>query len=92
MSISEHWYTAASSIIHAPICADLDVPRFEDFFSKYSKGKDGLTFADVWDGLKGQRVLADPGGAFGAFFECELRLRSATATRTYTSLLTSHTG
>ncbi|KAI0687629.1 Caleosin-domain-containing protein [Cerioporus squamosus] len=43
--------------------------KFEDFFSKYSKGKDGLTFGDVMDGLKGQRLIMDPIGWFGAFFE-----------------------
>ncbi|KAI0757654.1 Caleosin-domain-containing protein [Daedaleopsis nitida] len=43
--------------------------KFEDFFSKYAKGKDGLTASDVWDGLKGQRVIMDPIGWFAAFFE-----------------------
>ena len=45
--------------------------RFEDFFNKYAKGKDGLTWGDVWDGLAGQRVIMDPIGWFAAFFECE---------------------
>ncbi len=45
--------------------------RFEDFFSKYAKGKDGLTWEDVWDGLNGQRLNMDPLGAFATFFKCE---------------------
>lgn len=45
--------------------------RFEDFFNKYSNGKDGLTLSDLWEALKGQRVIMDPIGWFGAFFECE---------------------
>ncbi len=51
-------------------CSDRDGCRFEDFFNKYSKGQDGLTFRDVLDGLKGQRLIMDPIGWFGAFFEC----------------------
>ncbi|RPD77321.1 Caleosin-domain-containing protein [Lentinus tigrinus ALCF2SS1-7] len=43
--------------------------KFEDWFSKYGKGKDGLSLADVMDGLKGQRLIMDPVGSFGAFFE-----------------------
>ncbi|KAI0758845.1 Caleosin-domain-containing protein [Fomes fomentarius] len=43
--------------------------KFEDFFSKYAKGKDGLTWGDLWDGLSGQRVIMDPIGWFAAFFE-----------------------
>ena len=46
------------------------ISRFEDFFNKYAKGKDGLTWGDVWDGLTGQRVIMDPIGWFAAFFEC----------------------
>ncbi|KAF9922934.1 hypothetical protein BGZ67_010188 [Mortierella alpina] len=47
------------------------VPQhFEDVFSKYApEGQDGLTLGDVWRMLKGQRVIADPVGWFGAFFE-----------------------
>lgn len=40
-------------------------------FSKYGGGKHGLTKEDIWDALKGQRVLLDPIGWFGAFFECK---------------------
>lgn len=47
--------------------------RFEDWFSKYAKGKDGVDLYDVWDGLKGQRVIMDPVGWFGGIFECEHR-------------------
>ncbi|EIW63435.1 Caleosin-domain-containing protein [Trametes versicolor FP-101664 SS1] len=43
--------------------------KFEDFFNKYSNGKDGLTLSDLWEALKGQRVIMDPIGWFGAFFE-----------------------
>ncbi|KAI0930509.1 hypothetical protein AcV5_007198 [Taiwanofungus camphoratus] len=43
--------------------------KFEDVFSKYGGGKHGLTKEDIWDALKGQRVLLDPIGWFGAFFE-----------------------
>ncbi|RPD63446.1 Caleosin-domain-containing protein [Lentinus tigrinus ALCF2SS1-6] len=43
--------------------------KFEDWFNKYGNGKDGLSFADVMDGLKGQRLIMDPVGSFGAFFE-----------------------
>ncbi|KAF9154850.1 hypothetical protein BG015_011795 [Linnemannia schmuckeri] len=47
------------------------VPQhFEDIFSKYAPpGQDGLTYSDVWRMLKGQRVIMDPIGWFGAFFE-----------------------
>ncbi|KAI0758834.1 Caleosin-domain-containing protein [Fomes fomentarius] len=43
--------------------------KFEDFFSKYAKGKNGLTWEDVWDGLNGQRLNMDPLGAFATFFK-----------------------
>ncbi|KAI1297559.1 hypothetical protein EDD11_007032 [Mortierella claussenii] len=44
--------------------------HFEDIFSKYAPpGQDGLTINDVWNLLKGQRVIMDPIGWFGAFFE-----------------------
>lgn len=56
--------------------------RFEDWFNKYGKGKEGLSFADVMDGLKGQRLIMDPIGWGGAFFECKLR---SAATRSYSS-------
>ncbi|OCH89018.1 Caleosin-domain-containing protein [Obba rivulosa] len=43
--------------------------KFEDFFSKYGGDKDGLSKWDIWHGLKGQRVIMDPIGWFGAIFE-----------------------
>ncbi|KAI1392499.1 Caleosin-domain-containing protein [Hypoxylon trugodes] len=43
--------------------------HFEDMFAKYGEGRDYLTIWDVFDLLKGQRVIADPIGWFGAFFE-----------------------
>jgi peroxygenase len=46
--------------------------KFEDMFSKYSEGKDSLTIWDVSRLLKGQRLIADPIGWGGAFFECKL--------------------
>jgi len=46
--------------------------KFEDFFSKYAKGKDGLTVWDIKNGLKGQRLLADPFGWIGALGEWSL--------------------
>ncbi|KAF9910532.1 hypothetical protein EC991_006350 [Linnemannia zychae] len=47
------------------------VPQhFEDIFAKYAPaGQDGLTLNDVFRMLKGQRVIMDPVGSFGAFFE-----------------------
>jgi peroxygenase len=45
--------------------------KFEDIFAKYSEGKDGLTIYDVSKLLKGQRLIADPIGWGGAFFECK---------------------
>lgn len=44
--------------------------RFEDIFSKYADGEDGLTIWNVLKLLKGQRLIADPIGWGGAFFEC----------------------
>ncbi|KAH9940430.1 Caleosin-domain-containing protein [Epithele typhae] len=41
--------------------------KFEDFFSKYGKGKDGVTLNDIRDALKGMRVLMDPVGWFCTF-------------------------
>jgi peroxygenase len=46
--------------------------KFEDMFAKYAEGKDGLTIWDVSKLLKGQRLIADPIGWGGAFFECRL--------------------
>nr|KAK5449252.1 hypothetical protein LTR18_002341 [Exophiala xenobiotica] len=43
--------------------------KFEDMFSKYAEGKDSLTIWDVSKLLKGQRLIADPVGWGGAFFE-----------------------
>ncbi|KAF8248995.1 Caleosin-domain-containing protein [Wilcoxina mikolae CBS 423.85] len=44
--------------------------KFEDFFSKYGDGeKDGLTAWEIWEGIKGQRVIMDPIGWGGAVFE-----------------------
>ncbi|KAF9103325.1 hypothetical protein BGX27_010623 [Mortierella sp. AM989] len=47
------------------------VPQhFEDIFAKYAPpGEDGLTFNDMLRMLRGQRVIMDPIGWFGAFFE-----------------------
>ncbi|OAA40413.1 caleosin domain containing protein [Beauveria brongniartii RCEF 3172] len=43
--------------------------KFEDIFSKYSTDKESLTVGDISNLLKGQRLLSDPIGWFGAFFE-----------------------
>jgi len=43
--------------------------KFEDFFSKYAEDKEGMTALEIWDALKGQRVIVDPFGWFGAMFE-----------------------
>ncbi|KAF9082968.1 hypothetical protein BGX27_004333 [Mortierella sp. AM989] len=44
--------------------------HFEDIFTKYAPpGQDGLTFNDMCKMLKGQRLIIDPVGWFGAFFE-----------------------
>lgn len=50
--------------------------KFEDIFSKYGQGKDKdrLSFWDAMNVMKGQRLIADPIGWFGAFFECNLHL------------------
>lgn len=45
--------------------------KFEDIFTKYAPGRDYLTWGDVSDMLKGQRVIMDPVGWFGAVFECQ---------------------
>lgn len=45
--------------------------KFEDIFSKYAKGKDGLTIWDLWDFHNEQRLLIDTIGWFGQTFECE---------------------
>ncbi|KLU91837.1 hypothetical protein MAPG_10786 [Magnaporthiopsis poae ATCC 64411] len=43
--------------------------KFEDIFAKYAADKDSLTWDDVKSLLHGQRLIADPIGWFGAFFE-----------------------
>ncbi|KAF5009936.1 hypothetical protein FDECE_3878 [Fusarium decemcellulare] len=43
--------------------------KFEDMFSKYAEGRDYLTLRDVSKLMKGQRLIADPVGWGGAFFE-----------------------
>ncbi|KAJ4037351.1 hypothetical protein NW756_005644 [Fusarium oxysporum] len=43
--------------------------KFEDMFSKYAEGRDYLTIWDVSNLIKGQRLIADPIGWGGAFFE-----------------------
>lgn len=44
--------------------------RFEDIFAKYAEGRDYLTVRDIANVMQGQRVIMDPIGWFGAFFEC----------------------
>ncbi|KAK6829404.1 Zinc finger- ZZ-type [Apiospora arundinis] len=43
--------------------------HFHSIFVKYAEGRDYLTARDIWKMLKGQRVIMDPIGWFGAFFE-----------------------
>ncbi|KAJ9138345.1 Caleosin domain-containing protein [Pleurostoma richardsiae] len=44
--------------------------KFEDMFAKYAReDKDSLTLSDIWALHKGQRLIADPIGWGGAFFE-----------------------
>ncbi|KAH6949628.1 Caleosin related protein-domain-containing protein [Fusarium avenaceum] len=43
--------------------------KFEDMFSKYADGRDYLTLWDLSKLMKGQRLIADPIGWSGAFFE-----------------------
>ena len=50
--------------------------KFEDIFSKYADGKDSISIWEVSRLLKGQRLIADPIGWFGAFFECMFTLSS----------------
>lgn len=47
--------------------------KFEDMFSKYADDRDYITVKDVWNLLKGQRVLFDPFGWIGAVLECKSR-------------------
>lgn len=44
--------------------------KFEDFFAKYASQKDGLAVLDIWNGLRGQRVIMDPIGWGAEMFEC----------------------
>ena len=47
--------------------------KFEDIFAKYASGdKQGITLGETWMYMKGQRVIMDPTGWGGAFFECKL--------------------
>ena len=48
--------------------------KFEDMFSKYAEGKDCLNLWDVSKLLKGQRLISDPIGWEGAFFDCGFQL------------------
>lgn len=50
--------------------------KFEDIFSKYAEGRDYVTVRDVLRFLRGQRLIADPFGWFGALFECKSGPRS----------------
>ncbi|ERF77156.1 hypothetical protein EPUS_08460 [Endocarpon pusillum Z07020] len=44
--------------------------KFEDIFAKYAQpGKDTLSFWDLWNALKGQRLHGDPFGWANAFAE-----------------------
>ncbi|KAI8190585.1 hypothetical protein K4K57_002403 [Colletotrichum sp. SAR 10_99] len=44
--------------------------KFEDIFAKYAEGRDYMTIGDIFAMLKGNRVILDPVGWGGAFFEC----------------------
>lgn len=48
--------------------------KFEDIFAKYACSRDYLTLSDLWRVHKGQRLIMDPIGWFGALFECECLL------------------
>jgi len=46
--------------------------KFEDIFAKYASGdKQGITLSEVFNYMKGQRLVLDPFGWGGAFFECK---------------------
>jgi peroxygenase len=46
--------------------------KFEDIFAKYAGGdKKGITLREIFNYMKGQRLVFDPFGWFGALFECE---------------------
>ena len=62
--------------------------RFEDFFAKYSStpGKDGLTKADVWKGLAGQRVFADPAGSIAGLTECKWLFQTKDSLLTHSTI------
>lgn len=43
--------------------------KFEDMFEKYAEGRDYMTLQDIFALLKGNRLVLDPIGWGGAFFE-----------------------
>lgn len=46
--------------------------KFEDIFAKYASGdKQGITLREIFNYMKGQRLVMDPFGWGGAFFECK---------------------
>lgn len=45
--------------------------KFEDFFAKYGGGKDGLTAYDIWNAIKGNRLMMDPFGWSAVILECK---------------------
>jgi peroxygenase len=48
--------------------------KFEDIFAKYASGdKQSISIQEVWGYMKGQRVIMDPVGWGGAFFECRFK-------------------
>lgn len=49
--------------------------KFEDMFEKYARGREYMTLWDVVALLRGQRLIADPVGWGGAFFECKFMVR-----------------
>jgi peroxygenase len=65
--------------------------KFEEIFSKYAQGKDGITFWETMNLLKGQRLIMDPVGWSGAFFEC-IKLRQHHITCSTFSTLTFLSG
>jgi peroxygenase len=50
--------------------------KFEDTFSKYADDRDYVTLKDVWNLLKGQRVLFDPFGWVAGILECKSQIHS----------------
>src|SRR5690606_8675953 len=45
--------------------------KFEDLFSKYGGGKDGLTAYDIWNAIKGNSLMMDPFGWFAVSLGCK---------------------